>query len=116
MSSSRPPLQPSTPSDSSASVAPLRVTGPYLTRLLNHRVHSFRPKRPSTLPAVKDDGGAGTTEPGGATEFLTRSEAAKLLAASPNPVPRWAREGRLPSLLTLGGHHRFDREQIEQLR
>jgi excisionase family DNA binding protein len=52
----------------------------------------------------------------GATQYLTRSDVAKLLGVSPNTVTRWAREGRLPCLVTLGGHHRFDREQVEQLR
>ena len=51
-----------------------------------------------------------------ATEFLTRSEVSRLLGVSPNTVTRWAREGRLPCQVTLGGHHRFDRELIEQLR
>ena len=50
------------------------------------------------------------------TQFLTRSEVAKLLGVSPNTVTRWAREGRLACLVTLGGHHRFDREVVEQLR
>jgi excisionase family DNA binding protein len=51
-----------------------------------------------------------------ATEFLTRSEVSAQLGVSPNTVTRWAREGRLPSQVTLGGHHRFDRELVEQLR
>jgi len=51
-----------------------------------------------------------------ATEFLTRSEVSKLLGVSPNTVTRWAREGRLPCQVTLGGHHRFDRELVERLR
>jgi excisionase family DNA binding protein len=50
------------------------------------------------------------------TEFLTRSEVAKMLGVSPNTVTRWAREGRLACLVTLGGHHRFDREVVEQIR
>lgn len=52
----------------------------------------------------------------GATSFLTRSEVSKLLGVSPNTVTRWAREGRLPCQVTLGGHHRFDRDLVEQLR
>jgi excisionase family DNA binding protein len=52
----------------------------------------------------------------GGTQFLTRSEVSKLLGVSPNTVTRWAREGRLPCQVTLGGHHRFDRELVEQLR
>ncbi len=39
-----------------------------------------------------------------------------MLGVSPNTVTRWAREGRLPCQVTLGGHHRFDRELVEQLR
>ena len=31
-----------------------------------------------------------------------------MLGVSPNTVTRWAREGRLPCQVTLGGHHRFD--------
>ena len=50
------------------------------------------------------------------SEFLTRSEVSRLLGVSPNTVTRWAREGRLPCQVTLGGHHRFDRELVEQLR
>jgi len=50
------------------------------------------------------------------TVLLARSEVSKLLGVSPNTVTRWAREGRLPCLLTLGGHHRFDRELVERLR
>lgn len=56
-----------------------------------------------------------TNEVGG-TEFLTRSEVSKLLGVSPNTVTRWAREGRMPSQVTLGGHHRFYRELVDQLR
>jgi excisionase family DNA binding protein len=47
---------------------------------------------------------------------LTTSEVSRLLGVSPNTVTRWAREGRLPCRLTLGGHHRFEREVIEKIR
>ena len=39
--------------------------------------------------------------------LLRRREVAEILGVSPNTVSRWAREGRLPSVLTLGGHRRF---------
>jgi excisionase family DNA binding protein len=68
----------------------------------------------STFVPVKDKGGV-VAEPAG-TSFLTRSEVSRLLGVSPNTVTRWAREGRLPCQVTLGGHHRFDRELVEQLR
>jgi excisionase family DNA binding protein len=56
-----------------------------------------------------------TEEPGG-RDYLTRSGVARLLGVSPNTVTRWAREGRIPSQLTLGGHHRFERAVIESIR
>jgi excisionase family DNA binding protein len=55
----------------------------------------------------------GTT---GAPDLLTTSEVSCLLGVSPNTVTRWAREGRLPCRLTLGGHHRYEREAIEKIR
>ena len=47
--------------------------------------------------------------------LLKRWEVAELLGVSPNTVSRWAREGRLPSVLTLGGHRRFASEDVEKL-
>jgi excisionase family DNA binding protein len=49
-------------------------------------------------------------------DFLTRSEVSKMLGVSPNTVTRWAREGRLPCHVTLGGHHRFERTVVEQIQ
>jgi excisionase family DNA binding protein len=51
----------------------------------------------------------------GGTEYLTRAAVARMLGVSPNTVTRWAREGRLPCQVTLGGHHRFERELVERL-
>ena len=48
-------------------------------------------------------------------EFLTRAQVARRLAVSPNTVSRWAREGRLPCSVTLGGHRRFARSVIEKI-
>jgi excisionase family DNA binding protein len=48
--------------------------------------------------------------------YLTRAGVARLLGVSPNTVSRWAREGKLDCQLTLGGHRRFDRGAIEELR
>jgi excisionase family DNA binding protein len=73
-----------------------------------------RQGRKSNILTVKNTDAA-TAETVG-TQFLTRSEVSKLLGVSPNTVTRWAREGRLPCQVTLGGHHRFDRELVEQLR
>jgi excisionase family DNA binding protein len=51
-----------------------------------------------------------------AQTYLTRADVARLLGVSPNTVTRWAREGRLPSQVTLGGHHRFLRSVMEEIR
>ena len=48
-------------------------------------------------------------------EYLTPREAAQMLGVSPKTVVRWAAEGRIPSLVTLGGHRRFKRDQIVEL-
>ena len=48
--------------------------------------------------------------------FLTTSDVSRMLGVSPNTVTRWAREGRLPCQVTLGGHHRFERTVIEEIR
>ena len=47
--------------------------------------------------------------------YLTRSELAQLFGVSPHTVTRWAREGRLPSFLTPGGHRRYPQEAVERL-
>jgi excisionase family DNA binding protein len=48
-------------------------------------------------------------------EYIAPAEAARLLKVSPRTITRWAREGRLPSITTLGGHRRFPRAAIEGL-
>jgi len=39
-----------------------------------------------------------------------------MLGVTPNTVSRWAREGRLPSVATLGGHRRYEVDIVENLR
>ena len=48
-------------------------------------------------------------------EYIAPAEAARLLKVSARTITRWAREGRLPSITTLGGHRRFPRATIEAL-
>ena len=47
--------------------------------------------------------------------WLRAAEAAALLHVSPKTVARWAKQGRLAHRRTLGGHRRFDTQQIEAL-
>lgn len=48
-------------------------------------------------------------------EYLRAGEAAALLNVSPKTVSRWAKEGRIPHIRTLGGHRRFPREAVERI-
>lgn len=47
--------------------------------------------------------------------FLTRAEVAELFKVSPSTVTRWAESGRLPSVKTLGGHHRYESRTVLEL-
>lgn len=51
----------------------------------------------------------------GKREYLRVAEVADLFHVSTKTVVRWATEGKLPHVLTLGGHRRFPREDIEKV-
>ena len=51
----------------------------------------------------------------GEPKYLRTSQVAELLHVSPKTVSRWAQEGRLPYLRTLGGHRRFPDQEIRAL-
>ena len=48
-------------------------------------------------------------------DYLTPGEVARALHVSPKTIIRWANEGRIPCTMTLGGHRRFRRPDVEQL-
>lgn len=48
-------------------------------------------------------------------KYLRTSQVAELLHVSPKTVSRWAQEGKLPYLRTLGGHRRFPDQEIRAL-
>lgn len=52
-----------------------------------------------------------TTEP----TYLRTIEVAEILHVSPKSVSRWAKEGKLPFLRTLGGHRRYPEADIRAL-
>ena len=54
-------------------------------------------------------------EPRGERDYLRAAEAAAYLNVSPKTVSRWAKEGKVPHIVTLGGHRRFPRNEIERL-
>jgi excisionase family DNA binding protein len=43
------------------------------------------------------------------------AEVADILHGSPKTVSRWAKEGKLPFLKTLGGHRRYPEAEIREL-
>ena len=52
--------------------------------------------------------------------YLHTAQVADILHVSPKTVARWAKEGKLPFMKTLGGHRRYPetkiRELLDQLR
>jgi excisionase family DNA binding protein len=47
--------------------------------------------------------------------YLRTTEVADILRVSPKTVSRWAKDGKLLFLKTLGGHRRYPAAQIRQL-
>ena len=47
--------------------------------------------------------------------YLHPAEVADILHVSPKTVSRWAKEGKLPFLRTLGGHRRYPEAKIREL-
>jgi excisionase family DNA binding protein len=48
--------------------------------------------------------------------YLGPAQVAELLQVSPKTVTRWAKQGKLPCLRTLGGHRRYPEDAIFALR
>ncbi len=46
-------------------------------------------------------------------DLLTPAEVAVLFRVNTKTVTRWARDGKLPAVRTLGGHRRFRRDEVE---
>jgi excisionase family DNA binding protein len=57
-------------------------------------------------------GGDPTADP---RDYLHSAEVAEILHVSPKTVARWAKDGKLPFLKTLGGHRRYPAAAIRQL-
>ena len=47
--------------------------------------------------------------------YLRAAEVAEILYVSPKTVSRWAKEGKLPFMKTLGGHRRYPAAKIREL-
>lgn len=49
------------------------------------------------------------------SDLLTPGEVAALFRVDPKTVTRWGHAGKLVSVKTPGGHHRFRRSDVEAL-
>ena len=45
-------------------------------------------------------------------DLMTPSEVASLFRVDAKTVTRWAQEGKLPFVRTLGGHRRYPRDEV----
>ena len=61
--------------------------------------------------AAQPSGNAAANDP----SYLRTGEVAEILSVSPKTVSRWAKEGKLPFLKTLGGHRRYPEAEIRDL-
>jgi excisionase family DNA binding protein len=70
---------------------------------------------PKNRDRVKGDHVAETASGPGQTgeDYITPGEAARHLHVSPKTINRWANDGRIPCIVTLGGHRRFRREDVD---
>ena len=48
-------------------------------------------------------------------QLLTPAEAAKAFAVTPQQLARWRKAGKIPTVKTLGGHHRFREADVRAL-
>jgi excisionase family DNA binding protein len=48
--------------------------------------------------------------------LLTPREVADLFGVDPKTVTRWAKAGKLTSIRTLGGHRRYRKSEVDDLR
>jgi excisionase family DNA binding protein len=49
------------------------------------------------------------------SQVLSRSDVAQTFGVSPSTITRWAREGKLPCIVTLGGQRRYLRDDVAKL-
>lgn len=50
-----------------------------------------------------------------ASELLTPSEVARLFGVDAKTVTRWANDGKLPCIRTLGGHRRYRETDVRKV-
>ena len=48
-------------------------------------------------------------------EYIRTAQVAEILRVSTKTVSRWAKDGKIPHVVTLGGHRRFPTRAVEDL-
>lgn len=48
-------------------------------------------------------------------DYILTAEAARILGVSTKTVSRWARAGKIPYVVTLGGHRRFPVAEVRAI-
>jgi excisionase family DNA binding protein len=85
---------------------------PSSSQPVNRARHRCRVRQPKGCAvAAQPSGKAATTDP----SYLRTAQVAEILYVSPKTVSRWAKEGKLPFLNTLGGHRRYPEAEIREL-
>ncbi|RFS86416.1 helix-turn-helix domain-containing protein [Actinomadura spongiicola] len=56
-----------------------------------------------------------SNQPVNIEELLTPAEVATMFRVDPKTVTRWAKQGKLNSIRTLGGHRRYSRAEVTAL-
>ena len=74
----------------------------------------LRSQRTRSAVVEGERGGRGESSEAG-DEYLSPGDVARLLFVSARTVSRWADQGRIPHLVTLGGHRRFRRSDVVKL-
>jgi excisionase family DNA binding protein len=57
-----------------------------------------------------------TITPEATERLMTPGEVAAMFRVDPKTVTRWVKAGKLSCVRTLGGHRRFRRAEVEELR
>jgi excisionase family DNA binding protein len=95
-----------------SSLAPFPLRGRTTTRSNPGPVQHPGPPHERGCPVATQRSGKAVPDP---PSYLHTAEVADILHVSPKTVSRWAKEGKLPFLKTLGGHRRYPEAEIRQL-
>ena len=67
-------------------------------------MEAFREEKAVVRPEQLDD-----------DEYIRTAQVAEILRVSTKTVSRWAKDGKIPHVVTLGGHRRFPVSAVEDL-